>query len=216
MTYHEAIDRLADMYAGVDAQRAEADQWYERQVEAAERAEREATAAVESAQKALDAATELVERIDAEAEEVWRTTVRRLGPAAERYGGPPPPGPLRGGEEYNPHQLIEAASDLLDQTWRPGRMPQKAFPTLVVLSALGAALAFALREAALWAGRSYGGDLAVGLPVLALVVTLVAPFVGLWPARVVADRRHVALDATTIAVVLAAGLATTVALFLLG
>jgi hypothetical protein len=214
MTYHAAIGRLASTYAGVDAQRAEAGEWYERQVAAAARAESEAAAAVEAAQEALDAATELVERIDAEVDEVWRTTVRRLGPAAARYGGSPPPVPLRGGEEYNPHQMIEAASDLLDQTWRPGRMPQTAFPTLIVLSALGAVLAYALREAALWAGRSYGGDLGVGLPVLALVVTLVAPFVGLWPARVVADRRHVALDATTIAVVLATGLATTVALFL--
>jgi hypothetical protein len=215
MSYDEAITRLATTYAGVDAQRTEADEWYERQVAAAARAESEAAAAVDAAREALDDATALVERIDAEAEEVWRTTVRRLGPSAARYGGPPPPVPLQGDEEYNPHQMIESASDLLDQTWRPGRMPQKAFPTLVVLSALGAMFAFALREAALWAGRSYGGDLAVGLPVLALVVTLVAPFVGLWPARVVADRRHVALDATTITVVLATGVATTVILFLL-
>ncbi|GAA4467694.1 hypothetical protein [Phytohabitans houttuyneae] len=215
MSYQEAITRLADTYAGVDAQRAEADEWYERQVAAATRAVDEATAAVENAQEALDEATELVDRVDAEAEEVWRSTERRLGATAARYGGPPPPVAPLGGEEYNPHQMIEAASKLLDVTWRPGRMPQRAFPTLVVLSALGAALAFALREAALWAGRKYGGDLAVGMPVLALVVTLVAPFVGLWPARVVADRRHVALDATTITVVLATGVATTVALFLL-
>jgi len=215
MTYHQAIARLADTYAGVDAQRAEADEWYERQLAAIARAEQEASAAVEAAQEALDAATELVERIDAEVEEVWRTTVRRLGPSAARYGGPPPPVPSQGDEEYNPHQMIESASDLLDQTWRPGRMPQSAFPWLVALSAFGAAVAFALREAALWAGHSYGGDLAVGLPVLALVVTLVAPFVGLWPARVVADRRHVALDATTITVVLATGLATTVVLYLI-
>jgi hypothetical protein len=215
MTYHQAITRLADTYAGVDAQRTEADEWYERQLAAVARAEQEASAAVEAAQEALDAATELVERIDAEVEEVWRTTVRRLGPSAARYGGPPPPVPSQGDEEYNPHQMIESASDLLDQTWRPGRMPQSAFPWLVALSAFGAAVAFALREAALWAGHSYGGDLAVGLPVLALVVTLVAPFVGLWPARVVADRRHVALDATTITVVLATGLATTVVLYLI-
>ena len=215
MSYHQAIARLAQTYAGVDAQRTEADEWYERQVAAAARAEREAAAAVEAAREALDAATDLVERIDAEAEEVWRTTVRRLGPSAARFGGPPPPVPLQAGEEYNPHQVIESASRLVDETWRPGRMPQSAFPWLVVLSAFGAAVAFALREAALWAGRSYGGDLAVGLPVLALVVTLVAPFVGLWPARVVADRRHVALDATTITVVLATGLATTVGLYLL-
>ncbi|MDQ7906128.1 hypothetical protein RB614_16575 [Phytohabitans sp. ZYX-F-186] len=215
MTYHTAIDKLARTYTEVDAQRTEADEWYERQVAAAARAVDEAAGAVEAAQRALDTATELVTRIDAEAEEVWRTTVRRLGPPAARYAAAPPPGHPHTDEEYDPDQLIAMASELLDKTWRPGRMPQAAFPTLVVLSALGAAVAFALREAALWAGRSYGGDLAVGLPVLALVVTLVAPFVGLWPARVVADRRHVSLDATTITVVLTTGLATTVALYLL-
>ncbi|BCB90451.1 hypothetical protein [Phytohabitans suffuscus] len=215
MTYHEAIAELAGAYASVDSQRTEADEWYQRQVAAAARAVEEATAAVEAAQRAVDEAAELVERIDAEAEEVWRTTVRRLGPPAARYSGPPLPGHLQAGEDHDPRHDIGSASELLDRTWRPGRMPQRTLPTLVVLSALGAALAFTLREAALWAGRSYGGDLAVGLPVLALVVTLVAPFVGLWPARVVADRRHVALDTTTIAVVLATGLATTVTLYLL-
>jgi hypothetical protein len=215
MSYHEAIDRLARAYAGVDAQRTEADEWYERQVAAAARAEQEAAAAVEAAREALDAATELVERIDAEAEEVWRTTVRRLGPVAARYGGAPPPVRLQAGEQYNPDQLIETTARAVDEAWRPGQMPQKLYPWLVALSVFGAAVAFALREAALWAGREYGGDLAVGLPVLALVVTLVAPFVGLWPARVVADHRHVALDATTITVVLTAGVATTVGLYLL-
>ncbi|GAA4156490.1 hypothetical protein GCM10022251_28860 [Phytohabitans flavus] len=215
MTYHEAITKLAETYAAVDAQRIEADEWYERQVAAATRAAREAAAAVEAAQETLTAASDLVERIDDQAEEVWRTTVRRLGAPAARYGGSPLPAPLQSGEEYNPHQMIDAASDLLDQSWRPGRMPQSALPWLVLLSATGAAVAFSIREAIFWVGRSYGGDLAVGLPVLALVVTLVAPFVGLWPAKVVADRRHVALDATTIAVVLAAGVATTVILALL-
>ncbi|MFC0527854.1 hypothetical protein [Phytohabitans kaempferiae] len=215
MTYHEAIARLARAYAGVDAQRAEADEWYERQVAAAARAEREAAAAVEEAREALDTAMSMVERIDAEADEVWRTTVRRLGPVAARYGAAPPPVRLQPGERYNPDQLIENSSRTIDEAWRPGRMQQSQYPWLIVLSAFGAAVAFALREMTLWAGRESGGDLAVGLPVLALVVLLVAPFVGLWPARVVADRRHVALDATTITVVLATGLTTTVALYFL-
>jgi len=215
MSYEEAIAKLARKYAGVDAQRAEADQWYERQVAAAARAQTEAEAAVEAAQEALDAATELVERIDAEVEEVWRTTERRMGAAATRFGGPPLPVPLRPDEEYNPDQMIESATKMLDDRWRPGQMSQGKLPLLVLLSAVGAGLAFGLREAVLWAGRSYGGDLAVGLPVLALVVTLVAPFVGLWPARVIADRDHVALDTTTIAVVVATGIATTVAIYLI-
>src|SRR5688500_5414639 len=116
MSYREAIGRLAQAYAGVDAQRIEAVEWDERQVAAAE----------------VDAARALVERIDAEVEEVWRSTVRRLGPVASRYGGPPPPAPLAPGEAYNPDQVLEGARDLLDTAWRPGQMQRSAYPLLVL------------------------------------------------------------------------------------
>ncbi|GFJ94547.1 hypothetical protein [Phytohabitans rumicis] len=214
MSYRAAIEQLARAYAGVDAQRAEATEWYARQVAAVERATREAAAAVAAATESVAGAQQLVERVDAEADEVWRTTIRRLGPVAARYGGTPPPAPAPQGEAYNPHQVLEGALRLIDDAWRPGRMSRQAYPLLVLLSAVGAGVAVGLREAALWLGREHGGDLAVGLPVLALVVTLVAPLVGLWPAKVVADRRHVALDPTTITVVVAAGLATTATLLL--
>lgn len=212
MSYQEAIGRLASRYASVDAQRAEAARWYERQVAAAARAEREAEEAVAAAEAEVAAAEALVERIDAEAEELWRTTVRRLGTAASRYGGPPPPAVLPSGESYNPDQVLEGTQELLDTTWRPGRMPRSAYPWLGLFSVLGAGVAYALGEVARWAGREYGGDLAVGLPVLALVVTLIGPLVGLWPAKVLADRRHVSLDPPTVLLVVGAGAAMTAAL----
>jgi hypothetical protein len=215
MAYEEAMARLASRYASVDARRAEADDWYERQVAAAARAEGEAEAALAAAETELAAARALVDRIDHEAEELWSRTVRRLGTAASRHGGVPEAVTLAKGESYNPDQVLEGTRDLLDKAWRPGKMAAKAYPLLMLWSALGAAVAFGLREAARWAGREYGGDLAVGLPVLALVVTIIGPLAGLWPAKVVADHRHVTLDPTTIAVVVATGLATLTALLLI-
>ncbi|MEH1130692.1 hypothetical protein [Micromonospora sp. CPCC 206061] len=215
MSYEDAMARLASRYASVDARRAEADEWHERQVAAAARAEREAGAALAAAETELAAARALVERIDHEAEDLWGRTVRRLGTAASRHGGVPSPVTLATGESYNPDQLLEGTRDLLDKEWRPGKMPASAYPLLMLWSALGAAVAFGLREAARWAGREYGGDLAVGLPVLALVVTILGPLAGLWPAKVVADHRHVTLDPATFAVVVATGLATLTALLLI-
>lgn len=214
MGYEDAMARLASRYASVDARRAEADDWYERQVAAAARAETEAEAALAAAEAELAAARALVDRIDHEAEELWSRTVRLLGAAARVFGGPPPPSALPPSETYNPDQLLESTRDLLDKAWRPGRMPTSAYPLLMLWSALGAGVAFGLREAARWAGREYGGDLAVGLPVLALVVTILGPLAGLWPAKVIADHRHVTLDPTTIAVVVATGLATLTTLLL--
>lgn len=215
MAYEEAMARLASRYASVDARRAEADDWYERQVAAAARAEGEAEAALAAAETELTAARALVDRIDREADELWGRTVRRLGTAASRHGGVPEPVTLAKGESYNPDQVLEGTRDLLDKAWRPGKMAAKAYPLLMLWSALGAAVAFGLREAARWAGREYGGDLAVGLPVLALVVTVIGPLAGLWPAKVVADHRHVTLDPATIAVVVATGLLTLTALLLI-
>ncbi|MEJ3748760.1 hypothetical protein WEI85_36470 [Actinomycetes bacterium KLBMP 9797] len=215
MNYTEAIGRLADAYAAVDARRTEAEEWYARQVAAAARAEREAAAALAAAEAELTAAQAFVDRIDREAEELWRTTVRRLGAPASRHGGPPGPAPLTADEAYHPDQQLELARGLVDKYWRPTAMPRSLYPMLLFLSAIGAGVAFALRETAVWAGERWGGDLAVGLPVLALVVTLIGPFAGLWPAKVVADRRHVTLDVTTLVAVVATGAATITLLILI-
>ncbi len=75
----------------------------------------------------------------------------------------------------------------------------------------GAVVAYALGAAARALAAGYSGDLAVGLPVLALVVTLLGPVVGLAPARLLADRRHAVLGPRPMIVVLVAGLVTTVA-----
>ncbi|MCM0679141.1 hypothetical protein NCC78_31400, partial [Micromonospora phytophila] len=97
----------------------------------------------------------------------------------------------------------------------PGDLPGSVNPLLAFCGAAGAVLAYALGTASRAAGDRYGGDLAVGMPVLALVVTLLGPLVGLVPAKVLADRRHAVLGPRPVAVVLAAGVLSTALLLAL-
>ncbi len=50
---------------------------------------------------------------------------------------------------------------------------------------------------------------------LALVVTLLGPVLGLIPARLIADRRHAVLSPRPVLIVVVAGLATTLLLLTL-
>ena len=59
-----------------------------------------------------------------------------------------------------------------------------------------------------WAGQEAGGDWAVALPVLALIVMLIGPVLAVFGAKRVADRRGVGLDAAAVATVLITGLVT--------
>jgi hypothetical protein len=193
----------------VTAQRAEADAWYERQRGKADQAVWEATEAVRLAEEALAAARTEVEMTDAETAHLWHTLRGRLGPAARRAGRPPVPVP---GAAADPVTLLEGVRDLLDRTRQPGELPASVQPLLAFFGIFGAAVAYGLGLAARAVGDRYGGDLAVGMPVLALVVTLLGPLVGLAPARLLADRRHAGLDVRPVAVVVVSGLITTAAL----
>jgi hypothetical protein len=190
----------------VAAQRAEADGWYERQCAAAERAVRSAERAVQQAGREVSAALEEVEVVDAEASHLWQVFRGRLGAAAGRLGDPPGPAP---GASAAPGTLLDGVRDLLDRAKQPTELSGSADPLLAIFGLLGAVAAYALGAAARLLGDRYGGDLAVGMPVLALVVTLLGPFVGLAPAKLLADRRHAALGPRPVVVVVVAGLVTT-------
>jgi hypothetical protein len=211
-SYTAVVRRLAEVTARVDAQRAEADSWYERQCAAADRAVRDAELVVRQADAAVSAARAEVEAIDAEVGHLWGALGARLGAAAARLGAPPTPAR---GAAADPATLLDGVRDLLDRAKRPGELPGSVQPLLAVFGVLGAAAAAALGAGARMVGHRHGGDLAAGLPVLALVVTLLGPFVGLAPARLLADRRQAALGPRPVAVVLIAGLTTTAALFAL-
>ncbi|WP_410809389.1 hypothetical protein [Micromonospora sp. 067-2] len=212
-SYAAQLRRLAELTTKVGEQRAEAHTWYERQCAAADRAVADAAGQVRRAEEELIAAREQQEMVDAEVAHLWQQLRQRLGGGARRLGGPPAPA---GGAAADPVLLLSRARDLLDRTGQPGELPGSVNPLLALCGVTGALLAYALGVAARALGVSYGGDLAVGMPVLALVVTLLGPLIGLVPARLLADRRHAVLGPRPIIVVLGAGLLTTALLLVLG
>ncbi|PZF85976.1 hypothetical protein [Micromonospora deserti] len=208
-TYAAQIRRLAELTARVHAQRAEAHDWYEQQCAAAERAVAEAAAEVRRAERELAAAREVQERVDAEAAHLWQQLRGRLGSLGRRAGDPPAPVT---GAAADPVLLLGGVRDLLNRTRQPGDLPGSVNPVLALCGVAGAVLAYTLGAAARAVGERYGGDLAVGMPVLALVVTLLGPLAGLVPAKALADRRHAVLGPRPVTVVIVAGLVATVAL----
>ncbi|MFJ8578159.1 hypothetical protein [Micromonospora sp. NPDC093277] len=210
-TYAAQLRRLAELTTRVAAQRTEAHTWYAQQCAAADRAVAEATEQVRRAEAEAAEARELVDRVDAEAGHLWgelRSRVRSGG----RLGDPP--GPARDATG-DPVPRLHGVRDLLDRIRQRGELPGSANPLLVGCGVGGSIVAYALGAAARALGTGSGGDLAVGMPVLALVVTLLGPLVGLAPARLLADRRHAVLAPRPITVVIAAGLLTTVLLLTL-
>jgi hypothetical protein len=211
-TYTAQLRRLAELTARVATQRAEAHTWYAQQCAAADRAVAEAAEQVRRAEAAVAEARELVERVDAEAAHLWQQLRVRLGGGVRRLGDPP--GPARDATG-DPVPLLRGVRELLDRTRQPGELPGSVNPLLALCGVGGSVAAYALGAGARAVGAGSGGDLAVGMPVLALVVTLVGPLVGLAPARLLADRRHAVLGPRPIIVTLLAGLLTTIALLTL-
>ena len=206
-TYAAHVRRLAELTGRVHAQRAEAQAWHDQQCAAAERAVAEADDELRRAEEEVTAARSLLERVDAEVGHLWGELRARLG--ARRLGDPP--GPARD-TASDPVPLLRGVRELLDRTGQRGELPGAVNPLLVLCGVAGAVVAYALGAGARAVGHRYGGDLAVGMPVLALVVTLLGPVAGLAPAKRLADRRHALLGPRPMAIVLIAGLVTTVAL----
>ncbi|MEV1290561.1 hypothetical protein [Micromonospora sp. NPDC049679] len=211
--YGELLRRLAELTTRLDERRAEAQQWYAERCAAADEAVVAADAAVLAARDGLDSLRGEVDDVDREAAALWAALADRLGPVAARFGGPPGPStdPAEAGDD--PERWLAGARELLDRSRDVGPVPRSAYPLLVIFGVLGALAAAGLAAAARVAGTRYGGDLAVGMPVLALLVTLLGPFVGLAPAKVLTDRRHASLDPRSAAVVIIAGLAMTALAF---
>ncbi|MFY1670809.1 hypothetical protein ACN27G_12705 [Plantactinospora sp. WMMB334] len=209
LTYARVIRRLAELNGRAEKERAEAEAWYARQVAAADRAVRDAEQGVRRAEAEVAEAQEEVDRTEAESTHLWSILRGQLG-ADRRIGEPPVP---RNGEPADVEALLDGVRELLERARRPGELAPATRPLLALFGVLGAAAAYALGLAARAVGDRYGGDLAVAMPVLGLLVTLLGPVVGLAPARVLADRRHAGLDVRAVLVVVVAGLVTTVALF---
>ncbi|MBM7076491.1 hypothetical protein [Micromonospora humida] len=206
-TYAAHVRRLAELTGRVAAQRAEAQAWHGQQCAAAERAVAQATTQLRDAEQEVVDARSMLERVDAEVGHLWAELRSRLG--TRRIGDPP--GPARD-VTGDPVPLLRGVRELLDRTGQRGELPGSVNPLLALCGVAGAVVAYALGAAARAVGERYGGDLAVGMPVLALVVTLLGPVAGLAPAKRLADRRHALLGPRPLAIVLAAGVLTTVLL----
>ncbi|SCG50430.1 hypothetical protein [Micromonospora halophytica] len=208
-SYAAHVRRLAELTGRVRAQRAEAQAWHDQQCAAADRAVAEAAEQLRRAEAEVAEARAMVDRVDAEVGHLWAELRGRVGLGTRRLG--PPPGPARDATG-DPVASLRAVRNLLDRAGQPGELPGSANPLLALCGVAGALLAYALGAGARALGLRYGGDLAAGMPVLALVVTLLGPLVGLAPAKRLADRRHALLGPRPAAIVLIAGLATTVTL----
>ncbi|HEX8631547.1 MAG TPA: hypothetical protein VF755_25595 [Catenuloplanes sp.] len=214
--YARLMRRLAALDAQLAAQRAQAEAWYAEQCAAADAAVRAAERAVRETGARVDAARRVAEVVDAEAAYLWSTFVHQVGPSAEQFGRSLPRAVVpqqRDGRQADDY-LHEAQARVAPATTvrRPSGGSMRTL--LALVGAVGGAVGFAAGAALRWAGQRAGGDWAVGLPVLALIVTLLGPAVGVAVAKRVADRRGSGLDPAGVAVVAIAGLATAAALLL--
>jgi hypothetical protein len=206
--YRGLLRRLAGLDAAAAADRAEALTWHDERVTAADDKVRRADEDVAAAELAVRDARRERERIDAEVAGLWATFVHDTGPRAERFGRTPP-------EATVPRQRGRDAHEYLEEAAATSRYQPPARPLSGVTSAMFAAFGFlggacgvVAHQLLRWAGRAAGGDWAVGLPVLALIVMVVGPVLAVFGAKRVADRRGVGLTASSIATVLIAGLLT--------
>jgi hypothetical protein len=207
--YRVVLRRLTALADEAARHRAEAERWHDERVAAADEAERAAEEAVRQSLRGVREAQRDLEGVDARAAGLWSEFVHRVGPSAERFGRtvPEPVVPRQRGE-HGPEEYLQEAATRLAYT-APSRPLTNATQALFALfGALGGAVGFALSEGLRWAGRAAGGDWAVALPVVALIVMLTGPVLGVDPAKRVADRRGSPLDAAAVAVVLISGLVT--------
>ncbi|MFY1632005.1 hypothetical protein ACN27F_01770 [Solwaraspora sp. WMMB335] len=208
--YPALMQQLAELAAGLQARRDEAQQWHAQQCANAQAAIDELEAELADLRQAQVQARRQVDDVDREVAAIWAEASHRFGSTAARFAGLPPALSVPVGPEQpdEPRHWLAAARRLVHRSADPGALPRSAYPALVVFGVLGAAAGFGLATLCRLAGQRYGGDLAVGMPVIALVVTLLGPLLGLVPAKLLADHRHAVLDIRGSLAVLTAGLVT--------
>jgi hypothetical protein len=204
MDYRELVAELARRQEEFAAERAEIDSWSAQAEAAAQAAVERAATAVADATAAVEAARSTVERIDLETHGLWR----EIG----QHGPPPEPAPTADPDD-DPDELLEAIRNRLNRLRRAeGDLPGRA--VLAICGIIGAGLGYAAAYGARWAALRIGGDFGVFAPVLRQIVTVLAPLLGLIPAKLLADRRQARLDPAAVITVLLAGLVTLGALLL--
>jgi hypothetical protein len=208
--YRSVLRRLTTLDDEAAGLRAEAQQWHDGRLAAADRAVQEARDALQAADLQVAEAQRDLEAVDAKANNLWSEFVHKVGPPAERYGRTLPPAAV-------PHQRGERdAGDYLDEvatrvSYVPPSRPLNSgvkllFGAFGFASGVVGVLAYQLLRQK--ATGPAGGDWRDSLPVIALVVLLACPVLAVVAAKRVADRRGVGLTAGTIGIVLITGLVT--------
>jgi hypothetical protein len=207
--YRAILAELTALDDRAATHRAEAQRWFADRAAVADEAERAAEEAVRQAVRTVRQAQRDREEVDARAAGLWSDFVHRVGPAAERFGRTVPEAVLpRQRGDRGPHDYLQEVATRVAYT-PPARPLTGLHKVLFALAgAVGGALGYALAHVVRMTGERAGGDWAVALPVVALIVMLLGPLLGIAGARQISDRRGVALDAAAVAVVLIAGTAT--------
>ncbi|MEV6597485.1 hypothetical protein AB0M36_11545 [Actinoplanes sp. NPDC051346] len=204
--YRSVIRKLTNLDEEAAAHRAEARNWHDTRAREADEAVRQADRRIREAVTAVRAAQRGLEEVDARVAVLWAEFSHRAGRAADRFAGAPQPAVPRQRNRDADDYLQEAATTA---AWAPPAKPLKGATFLYAgLGALGGAVGLAAWSLLRWAGREGGGDLAVGLPVVALIVALLGPILAVVTAKRVADRGGMPLDASAVATVLIAALVT--------
>jgi hypothetical protein len=205
--YRAVLRKLTALAEEADAHRAEAERWHDDRVATVDEAERAAEEAVRQAEAEVRAAQRDLEDVDARAAGLWSDFVHRVGPSAERFGRtvPEPVVPRQRGD-LGPEEYLQEVATRLAYTPPARPLTGGSQLLLALFGAIGGAIGVALSQVLRWAGREAGGDWAVGLPVVALIVMLIGPVLGIGPAKRLADRRGVPLDTAAVALVLISGL----------
>ncbi|AGL18644.1 hypothetical protein [Actinoplanes sp. N902-109] len=204
--YRSVLRKLINLDDEAALHRGEAHDWHDSRAAEADEAVRVATQRVRDAEQSVAAAQRHLEEVDADVAGFWAEFAHRTGRLADRFGGAPQPQIPRQRDRNAADYLQEAAATA---AWTPAAKPLKGAAMLYAgLGALGGAVGLAAWSLLRWAGRESGGDLAAGLPVVALIVALLGPILAVVTAKRVADRSGTPLDASAVATVLISALIT--------
>ena len=204
--YRSVVRKLTNLDDEAAGHRGEAHSWHDTRADEADEAVRAADQRVRDTEQAVRLAQSHLDEIDVEVAHVWAEFSHKTGRLADRFGGAPqaeiPRQRGRDADEY-----LQEATATANRT--PAVKPLKGAALLYTgLGALGGAVGLAAWSLLRWAGREGGGDLAAGMPVVALIVALLGPIIAVITAKRVADRGETPLDASAVTTVLISALLT--------
>ena len=206
--YRAVLSRLAGLDAEAAGNRAEAIEWHDGRVAAADDAVRAAEDDVRAAERALGDARKERDAVDARARGIWADFVHDVGGSAERFGKTVPQPAIPRQRDRDADEFLQEAAATVK--YSPPARPLSGATTVMfaAFGFMGGAVGVAAHQVLRWAGDRAGGDWAVSLPVLALIAVLLGPVLAVVGAKRVADRRGVGLDTAAVATVLVTGVLT--------